>query len=138
MIRFRTSGGAYAVPIEHAVAVRGAGEVRALPSPADGVAGVLAHADGTVPVLTALGAGSGHVLLVADADGRAVGVQTEEVTGLEEVAADAVGPAPAGQEHALVTAVARFRGDAAFVVDVGALARSVPTTAPRVAPPQED
>jgi chemotaxis signal transduction protein len=136
MIRFRTSAGVYAVPIERAVAVRGAAEVLPLPSPAAGVAGVLDLDGDVIPVVGLLGGGDGHVLVVAGLGGRSVGLLTHEVTGLADVASDALGPPPPGQRDPLVSAVARFDGDTAFVVDVDALAARVPAA---VAPaPKEE
>jgi chemotaxis signal transduction protein len=120
MVRFRTSSGGYAVPVEATVEVRSAVAIRALPDPADGVVGVLEHDGVAIPVVRALG-GDGQQVLVVQPGDEAVGVLVDEVLGVSEVGPLMIGPPPAGQDTTLVSGTVRLSGELMFVLDVAEL-----------------
>lgn len=121
VVRFRTGGGDYAVPVEHARGVRDATGLRTLPAPLPGVAGVLPGEAAALTVLDVLGCGGRHVL-VLDPGGGEFGLLVDAVTAVSDVAEDAVGPAPAGQEGQLVSAVISVPGGLVLLVDPGVIA----------------
>lgn len=123
IVRFRTATGEWAVPVEHAREVRAAASVRLLPGARPGVAGILERDGDVVPVLSLLGDGDRHVL-VLDAPGEhgAVAVLADQVTGVRSVGDDAVGPPPRGQEGGLVAGTIGDESGMVLLVDVGALA----------------
>ena len=125
MVRFRAGSGDYVVDLMHALEVRPRSALQLLPAPADGVAGVVERDEVAVTVLDALGAGDRHVL-VLQAGERAVGLLVDEVLGVEEVAASAIGPAPAGQRLPLVRAVVGGGTRLTYVLAVDHLVGSTP------------
>lgn len=124
LVRFRTAGGAYAVPVDHALEVRSAAGLVALPAPAPGVAGVIERQGVTVPVVCVLGGGHRHVVVVSDGD-EAAGILADEVLGVSRPPEGSLGPPPPGQETPLVRSVVREDGAMTFVVDVPELLRHV-------------
>ena len=124
LVRFRTSVGSYAVPVEHAREVRSGEGLLPLPSPRDGVAGVVSRGDDAVPVLDRLGGGGGHIL-VLEAGAQVFGLLVEQVTGVQSVDDGAVAPPPPGQEDAVVAGVVQEGDVMVLVVDVPVLARSL-------------
>ncbi len=120
LVCFRGSdGGEYAVPVESVREVRPHRTLLPLLSPRHGVAGLLAHEQGAVPVLTVFGDEGAH-LLVLDREGESFGVIVEEVTKVVHVDGR-VEQAPRGQEHPCITGIFRKDGDVVLVVDVDAL-----------------
>jgi chemotaxis signal transduction protein len=109
-----------------------AGELRPLPSPAPGVAGLAEHQGGALPVLETFGPG-GHVLVLEHA-GERFGLLVEEVVGVVRVRDEEVEPAPAGQHERLVEGILRRDGEQLLVLDAGAL-RARLGGGPRVASP---
>lgn len=124
LVRFRTTAGAYAVPVEHAREVCRADGLLPLPSPGEGVAGLLPRGDDAVPVLDGLGAGGDHIL-VLEAGQRVFGLLVNQVTGVQSVDDGAVAPPPSGQEDAVIAGVVQEGDVMVLVVDVPVLARSL-------------
>jgi len=123
LVRFRTDRGLFAVPVDQTRAVYPAEGIVPLPEPRADVAGVLARPEGALTVLTALGAGDRHVL-VLDIGDRRFGLLVEEVTGLEHVDEARIGPPPDGQASGVVVGVVAAAGDEmVLLVDAAALAR---------------
>ncbi|HVF73922.1 MAG TPA: chemotaxis protein CheW [Acidimicrobiales bacterium] len=124
LVRFRTSAGSYAVPVEHAREVRSGDGLRPLPSPRAGVAGVVSRGDDAVPVLDSLGGGGGHILML-EAGNNVFGLLVEQVTGVESFGDDAVAPPPPGQDDAVIAGVVQEGDVMVLVVDVPVLAQSL-------------
>jgi chemotaxis signal transduction protein len=123
MVRFRAGGASYAVAVRDVREVRLADGVAPLPSGRAGVAGLARVAGAALPVLSALGAGAGR-LLVLEAGGRRFGLLVEEVSGVVDLDDATLGSAPEGQTGELVTGVADVSGELVLVVDAAAIARS--------------
>lgn len=100
-MRFRTSNGDYAISVEQVAEVRRAIDLTPLPAPRPGVAGVVRRGDDVLTVLSVLGEGGAHVIVV-DAEGLTFGLLVDEVTGVHRVDDSAVGPAPHGQVAGVV------------------------------------
>jgi len=121
LVGFRTEAGHYAVPVEDTREVRGAEGIMPLPAPRPGVVGLLQRGEEALPVLDALGAGRGHVLVLAPA-GRAFGLLVEEVTGVLSVDEADIGDPPAGQEDPVVVGVVPTGDALVLLVDAEAIA----------------
>lgn len=122
VVRFRTDDGEYAVPVEHAREVLASVGLTPLPAPRRGVAGLLEREGVAITVLTALGGGREHVL-VLDAGNRPFGLLVEEVTGVDPVNEAMVAPPPAGQEDPVISGVLDTgKGGIVLLVDVANLA----------------
>jgi chemotaxis signal transduction protein len=124
VVRFRTGDGNFAVAVEHVVEVRNATSLVPLPAAAPGVAGLLRRGDDALTVLTALGAGDGHILVLDVGDG-AFGLLVEEVRGIVTVGEQDVDPPPRGQQSETVSGVVRGLDELVLLVDANALARTV-------------
>ena len=122
LVRFRTDRGLFAVPVDQTRAVYPAEGIVPLPEPRADVAGVLARPEGALTVLTVLGAGDRHILVLDIAD-RRFGLLVEEVTGLERVDEARIGPPPDGQASGVVVGVVAAGGEMVLLVDAVALAR---------------
>ncbi|MBV8959637.1 MAG: chemotaxis protein CheW [Actinobacteria bacterium] len=116
LVRFRTGDGDYAVPVEHTREVRTSSGMVPLPASAAGVAGLLQRDDEPLTVVSTLGPGRDHVL-VLDAGTGPFGLLVEEVAGVVNVDDADVGPAPAGQNGGLVTGVVNLAGVMVLLVD---------------------
>jgi chemotaxis signal transduction protein len=123
MVRFRAGGASYAVPVRDVRLVRLADGLTPLPAGRAGVAGLASVAGAALPVLSALGADAGQ-LLVLEAEGRAFGLLVEEVSGVVDLDDQTVGAAPEGQAGMLVTGVAELAGELVLIVDAATIARS--------------
>lgn len=119
-VRFRAPGGQYALSVEHVNEVRGATEMAALPVPRPGVVGLLAVDGEALPVLSLLGSDGEHVLVVED-DAEVFGLLVEEVLGVTELSDSALGPAPSGQDLAVVAGVLSDDLGLVMVLDIGVL-----------------
>lgn len=122
LVRFRTDQGLFAVPVDQTRAVYPATGIVPLPESRADVAGVVSRPEGPLTVLTALGGGDRHVL-VLDAAGRLFGLLVEEVTGLQRVDDADIGPPPPGQESTLVVGIVANPDGMVLLVDAAALAR---------------
>jgi chemotaxis signal transduction protein len=122
LVRFRTDRGLFAVAVDETRGVYAATGIMPLPEPRAGVAGVVARPEGPLTVLSALGAGDRHVLVLDVAD-RRFGLLVEEVTGLQRVEESDIGPPPDGQESSVVVGVVTVAGEMVLLVDAAALAR---------------
>lgn len=120
MVRFRTPRGEFALPVEHVTEVRRADDLVLLPSPRDGIAGVIRQGDGVLTVLSVLGEPGQHVVVVQVDDAR-FGLLVEEVTAIRPVDEGDVGPAPRGQESAGVSAAIVEPDSIVLVLDPVAL-----------------
>jgi chemotaxis signal transduction protein len=120
MVRFRTPRGEFALPVEQVTEVRRADDLVLLPSPKEGVAGVIRHGDGVLPVLSVLGEPGQHVVVVQVDDAR-FGLLVEEVTAIRRVEDGDVGPPPRGQEGAGVSAAIVEPDGIVLVLDPAAL-----------------
>jgi chemotaxis signal transduction protein len=120
VVHFRTSDGRYCVPVDAALAVRLPSGLVPLPCPRADVVGLLPE-DPPITVLSLLGGGAGHVLILAS-KGQTFGLLVEEVTGLSRIDADAVQVAPDGQDRALISGVISGDDGLVLVADADALA----------------
>jgi chemotaxis signal transduction protein len=122
VVRFRTGNGDYAVPVEHARQVRSASGLLPLPAARSDVVGLLRNGDAALTVVSALGPGGDHVL-VLDPGERPFGLLVEEVTGVSTIDDDAVGPPPTGQHDDLVAGVIATPSGLVLLVDAAAIAK---------------
>jgi chemotaxis signal transduction protein len=118
VVSFRSGGQDWAVALDRVQQVLAARSLLPFPDPKPGVAGLLHRDGGTVPVVSALGAGGGQVLVLDD-DGTSIGLLVDEVVGIERVRGEA-GPPPAGQRSPLVAGVLAGRSPL-LLLDVAAL-----------------
>ena len=121
VVRFRTGDGEFAVPVEHAREVLATAGLTPLPSPQPDVAGLLERDGVALTVLSALGAGTSHVL-VLDAGHKPFGLLVEEVLGVERIDESSVSPPPAGQRGTVVSGVLDTNHGMVLLVDVADLA----------------
>ena len=119
-MQFRSANATYALPVEHVTEVRSAADVRPLPAPRPGVAGIVPRADGALTVLSVLGEAGTHVIVVDDAN-LTFGLLVEEVTAVVRVEDDRIGPPPQGQAGTAVAGVIHDEGELVLVLDALAL-----------------
>jgi chemotaxis signal transduction protein len=120
LVRAEAGDGACALPIAAVRAVVPAGGLRPLPSAAPGVAGLLDHGGGAVPVLAVLTDSGDHVLVLEEG-GERFGLLVGRVTGVVRLRPGEVGPAPGGQAQPLVRGIVRRAGAEALVLDPAVL-----------------
>jgi chemotaxis signal transduction protein len=120
MVRFRSGGATYVVPVESTLGVRAADGIVPLPEPRPDVVGVL-PGHPPLTVLAGLGAGRAHVLVLTTESGQ-YGLFVDEVFGLSRVDEARIGPAPAGQDRSLVSGMVEDAGELVLVADPVALA----------------
>ena len=120
-MRFRAGDGDWAVDVAAAREVRTIAALTALPSPEPGVIGLVHRAGEALAVLSTLGTGRDHVLIVEGGD-RRFGIVAREVLGLVRIEDAQLGPPPQGQAGRLVTAVLDLAGAPVLVVDTDVLA----------------
>jgi chemotaxis signal transduction protein len=123
-IRFRTAEGVFMAPIERVIGVRRAADLQPLPGRRDDVAGLVDHEGEVLTVLSTLGKGGSHVLLLNSEGGR-FGLLVTEVLGLASLAAEQLGPAPAGRAKELVGGVVKGRGGMELLLEVDGLWREL-------------
>ena len=104
VVRFRAPAGMYALPVEHVTEVRSAAELTPLPEPRAGVAGLMRWNDEAVTVLSVFGEAGDHVIVIVEG-GLTFGLLVSEVTGVQAVDDDAIGPPPPGQDRTTVAGV---------------------------------
>lgn len=121
VVRFRTHDGEYAVPVEHAREVLASVGLTPLPAPRPGVAGLLERDGVAITVLSALGGGREHVL-VLDAGDRPFGLLVEEVMGVDPIEEAMLAPPPSGQEDPVISGVLDTGKGIVLLVDVANLA----------------
>lgn len=121
VVRFRTDDGEYAVPVEHAREVLASVGLTPLPAPRPGVAGLLERGGVAITVLSALGGGREHVL-VLDGGDRPFGLLVEEVMGVDPIDEAMLAPPPAGQEDPVISGVLDTGKGIVLLVDVANLA----------------
>ena len=127
-----TAGGqTYALPVEQTGGVLEHAGVEPLPDPLPGVRGLIRTERGaTLTVLAPFTDDGEHVLVVTGGPDGPFGLLAGQVTGIVKVDPQAIGPAPAGQQTAVVAGVVRTRTLDALLLDpaaLGARLRSVPT-----------
>ena len=127
IVRFRTERGEYALPVEQVAEVRRAADLSLLPAARTGVAGVIRRGDDVLTVLSVLGGAGAHVIVI-DVDSSSFGLLVDEVTGVDRVADDAIGPAPRGDGSAAVTgAIVDADRGVVLLLDPGALRKELTT-----------
>ncbi|MGD1032804.1 MAG: chemotaxis protein CheW [Candidatus Dormibacteria bacterium] len=109
LVHFATETGEWAVPIDRVQEVRLAVGITPLPAAKPGIAGLLRRGDEVIAVLSLLGAGAGHVLVI-DGDGERYGLLAETAIGILRVEEDEIGAPPNGQEDPVVAGVIRADG----------------------------
>ena len=119
-VYFRTDEGRFAVPVEATRVVRLPTGLVTVPEQRNDIAGVL-PGEPPLTVLTVLGRGGDHVLVLETARGR-FGLQVREVLGVKRVADDALLPAPEGQNDGLFTNTVVDDGSLVFIIDPDRLA----------------
>ena len=120
MVCFRSAGVTYCLPVAAARAVRPALGMVSLPAGRPDVTGLM-PGDPPLSVLSVLGPGSGHVLVV-EAGGKTFGLLVDEVSGLRRIEEADIGPAPDGQARPLVSGTVEAEGGLILVTDPVALA----------------
>lgn len=120
MVRFRSAGAAYAIPVDAARAVREAAGMVALPAPALDVAGII-PGNPPLTVISPLGTGGTHVL-VLETDNKTFGLLVDEVTGLVRLADVVVSQAPRGQAQPFICGTVDDNGQLVLIADAHALA----------------
>ena len=120
LVRFRSSDTGYALPVEQVTEVRSASDMTPLPTPRPGVAGLVPRRESALTVLSVLGEGGGHVIVVDDGT-LTFGLLVDEVTGVVRVDDDVIGPPPEGQAGTTVAGVIPEDGDLVLLLDAGAL-----------------
>lgn len=120
MVCFRTASGHFALPVEATLSVRTIAGLVDLPAPRADVVGIL-PGDPPLSVLSSLGAGGEHVLVVVSEDVR-YGLHVLEVLGVRQFDDDQVGPPPKGQEGGLIAGTLYGADDLTLVADARALA----------------
>jgi chemotaxis signal transduction protein len=121
IVRFRTAEGDYAVPVEQVLEVRSRAGLSPLPAPLPGVAGLMRRDNGALPVLTVLGPGGHHVVIVENGP-LSFGLLVEEVTGVLQVDETQISAPPPGQHQPLVSGVLHGDEGLVMLLDVDALA----------------
>ena len=120
MVCFRTSQGRFALPVESTLSIRTIEGMVDLPAPRADIAGVL-PGDPPLSVLSALGTGGDHVVVVVADDVR-FGLQVLEVIGVRKYDDSTIGPAPNGQDGNLISGTLEGRDAITLVADAQALA----------------
>jgi chemotaxis signal transduction protein len=120
VVHFRTGGGRFCIPVDATLAVRFASGLVELPAPRAGVVGIL-PAEEPITVLSVLGSGRDHVLVLAAA-GQTFGLLVEEVTRLSRIDDSQIRIAPDGQAESLISGVISHDDGLILVADPVALA----------------
>ena len=120
MVCFRTVDGRYALPVESTLSVRKMEGMVNLPLPRPDVIGVL-PGNPPLTVLTSLGAGGDHVLIVETPDVQ-YAIQVLEVLGIRRFDDGQVGPPPDGQADGIICGTLDGAEELTLVVDPRALA----------------
>ena len=120
LVRFRTAKGVFLAPMASVLEVRPSGELQALPGRREGVAGLVEKDGRVLTVLSTLGSGGAHVLLLSSASGS-FGLLKEEVLGVVSVTESEIQPPPLGQSADLVSGAVNTRGHLELMVSVEAL-----------------
>jgi chemotaxis signal transduction protein len=129
LVRFRTSQGVFLAPTASVLEVRTSGELQALPGGKQGVAGMVEKDGHVLTVLSTLGAGGAHVLLLSSSEGS-FGLLAEEVLGVVNVNESEIQPPPQGQTRTLVSGAVKARGRLELLVSVDALWQELQKDAP--------
>ena len=124
LVHFRTRSGEWAVPIDRVYEVRLAEGITPLPVPRTGIAGVLRRDDEVLTVVSLLGEGAGHVIVLGLGEDEHFGLLAEAAIGVLRVDERSITPPPAGQQGPVVTGVIRQPdGRIVMLLDVDELAR---------------
>jgi chemotaxis signal transduction protein len=115
LVRFRTESGEFAIPVEFSREVCVA-DVAPAPETRHGMAGMMRWGSDIIPVLTSLGAGSRHVL-VLDAGEGPFGLLVSEVTEVVSVSEGRLMPPPRGHDGSAVVSVINLGPEIIMVVD---------------------
>ncbi len=120
MVCFMADGGEYCMPVLSTRSVRRITGLIALPGAGRDVIGII-PGDPSLTVISSLGVGGQHVLVVESGD-RTFGLQVDEVTGLRRVDLADIQPAPQGQDRGLISGTIETGGRLMLVTDASALA----------------
>jgi chemotaxis signal transduction protein len=120
MVCFRTDQGRFALPVESTLSIRTIEGLVDLPAPRVDIVGVL-PGDPPLSVLSALGVGGEHVVVVTADDVR-FGLQVLEVLGVRRFEDSQIGPPPKGQEGGLISGTLDGADAITLVADARALA----------------
>lgn len=120
MVCFRTAQGQFALPVESTLSVRSIDGLVELPSAGADTVGVL-PGDPPLSVLSTLGAGGDHVLVVVSDDLR-YGLHVLQVLGVRRFDDGQIGPPPKGQSDGLISGTISAPGELVLVADARALA----------------
>lgn len=121
-MRFRTGDVEYAVAVNQTREVRSTDGVTPLPAPRPGVAGILERNGEALTVLSALGVGTGHILVLESSEGP-FGLLVDDVVEVAAIDEDRMAPPPAGQDADVIMGIVGTPGHLTMVVDAEALAR---------------
>jgi chemotaxis signal transduction protein len=124
IVRFQTSEGDYAVPVDQVSEVRSAAALTPLPSPRPGVIGLMPRGDEALPVLAIFSASGRHVVVI-DEGSLSFGLLVDEVTGVHQIDEARIGAPPPGQDRSLVSGVVNDAPGVVLLLDVAALAGKV-------------
>jgi chemotaxis signal transduction protein len=122
MVRFRTNQGTFLAPTANVLEVRLATEVTSLPSPMEGIAGLIERQGSALTVLSTFGAG-GRQVVVLKASAGAFGLVADEVTGVVNVSELDIEAQPLGQIRPLISGVVKSRTGLELMVSVDGLWR---------------
>jgi len=123
MVRFRAAGTTYALPVTMVLSVRPAEGVTPLPSPIDGVVGIM-PGDPAVSIIAPLGGDGRHIVMVHTARCD-YGLLVDEVIDVVHVDESTVQPAPRGQDRTLVVGLAELDGTVVMILDAHELGTRV-------------
>jgi chemotaxis signal transduction protein len=121
LVRFETGAGHWAVAIDRVREIRKSDGIAPLPNARPGVAGVLRLGDQVLTVLSALGAGSSHVLVLDGAD-RRFGLLCESASGVMRIEEDQILPRA---QNPLVSGTVETDEGTVMLLDVDALGRAL-------------
>jgi chemotaxis signal transduction protein len=120
MVCFQAAGAAYCLPVEATRGVRASSGMIVLPAARPDVAGLM-PGDPPLTVISPLGAGGGHILVVESGD-TTFGLLVDKVSGLRRVEDAEVRVAPRGQDRGLVSGTLADGDHLIMVADADALA----------------
>ena len=120
LVRFRAPSGEYALPVDRVTEVRSAADLTPLPTPREGVAGLMRRGDDAVTVLSVLGSPGEHVIELDDG-GLTFGLLVSQVLGVVSVTDEELGPPPSGQDRTTVSGVITGEDGIVLVLDCAAL-----------------
>lgn len=120
LVCFRTPHGRCGIDVGPVLGVRAVADMDSLPVPRPDVVGVIDIDGEASPVLSVLGT-TGHHVVLLEQGGRRFGILVDEVLGVERIDPLDVGPAPSGQDAAVVGGVVLGAEGLLLVIDTEVL-----------------